>query len=686
MDGKSQERVTSLRAQLDEHNHRYYILDQPLISDGEYDALMGELEALEQAHPAWITPDSPTQRVGAKLETDLPKVAHTIPMLSLANAMTADELRTFDERVRKDLGDQTRINYICEPKLDGLAVELVYKDGLFVQGSTRGDGSIGEDITPNLKTIRSIPLRLRTPNPPALMEVRGEVFMMHTDFGALNRSRADEGKDLFANPRNAAAGSLRQKDSRITASRKLSIFCYGMGAIEGITFTAQSDFLEQIHQWGLPVNHTAYRPAHTADELVQWFNEYAVIRDSLPYDIDGMVVKVNAIAQQQQLGQRSRSPRWAIAGKFKAQQATTVINTIEIQVGRTGAITPVAKLEPVNVGGVNVSSATLHNQDEINRKDIRIGDTVLVQRAGDVIPEVVKVIAENRPVNAKPYIIPTQCPACGHPLYRSEDEAKSRCINATCPAQVQGRFEHYVSKGAMNIDGLGEKIVERLIDTGLIKTVADLYRLSHDQLSTLEAERAVRTKEGTKEKMVALGNKTAAKLIAAVENSRQTTFARLIFGLGIRNVGEHLARTLERHYLANMDDFLNATEEELVDIEDVGPIVAADIVRFTSDSDNRALIADLIGLGISFAAVVGPAIDSPFTGKTIVFTGSLDQMTRAEAKELAEKLGAKAAGSVSAKTDYVVAGADAGSKLARAEKLGVTVLSEAEFLEMAGGR
>ncbi|UCH10869.1 MAG: NAD-dependent DNA ligase LigA, partial [Fidelibacterota bacterium] len=542
-------RIEQLRREIDEQNVRYYVYDSPTISDAEYDALMRELEDLEQEHPELITPESPTQRVGAKPQSELSTVSRRTPMLSLANAMDEAELRAFDERLHRDLELQEPIEYICEPKLDGLAVELVYEDGRFVLGSTRGDGVTGEDITANLRTIRAIPLRLHAgENVPRRLEIRGEVFMNRDGFEALNRQRAESGESLFANPRNSAAGSLRQLDSRITASRPLRIYCYGPGAVEGISFASQLQFLETLPNWGIPVN-PEYRLCRGMEAVLELFSDLEARRESLPYDIDGLVVKLNDFSLQAALGERSRSPRWAIAGKFKAQQATTVIEGIEASVGRTGAITPVAHLRPVNVGGVTVSRATLHNQDEIDRKDVRIGDTVLVQRAGDVIPEVVQVIAEKRPRGTQRYQLPASCPVCGHAVYRPADEAVARCVNLDCPAQVQGRFQHFISKGAMDIDGLGYRIVEELIRAGKVKSVVDIYRLSHDDLAALEIERTVHLKdEGPTQKMVALGDKVAAKLMGAIEASKETTFARLVYALGIRNVGEHLARVLERAF------------------------------------------------------------------------------------------------------------------------------------------
>ena len=677
-------RAAQLRAQIDQANIRYYVHDDPTISDAQYDQLLRELEALEQQHPRLVTPDSPTQRVGAEPQSELATVAHRAPMLSLANAMDDGELRAFDGRVKKELGIEGPVDYLCEPKLDGLAVELIYEQGRFVQGSTRGDGTTGEEITANLRTIRAIPLTLTGDMaPPALLELRGEVFITRDGFAQLNRQRAEDGQPLFANPRNSAAGSVRQLDPKVTAGRPLRIYCYGYGLVDGHAFSTQEQFLKTLPQWGLPVN-PEYRLCSGIDEVVEFYQELETRRDRLPYDIDGLVVKVNDLGQQTRLGQRSRSPRWAIAGKFQAQQATTVVEDIQASVGRTGALTPVAHLRPVNVGGVTVSRATLHNQDEIDRKDVRVGDTVLVQRAGEVIPEVVQVITEKRPPHAKPYHLPDTCPACGHEVYRPPDEVVARCLNLACPAQVRGRFEHFISKGAMNIDGLGEKIVERLIASGKIKTVADLYRLTFDDLATLEIERTVgriETEAGQSKKMVALGDKVASKLLAAIDASRQTTFARFIYALGIRNVGEHLSRVLERACQGDLERLLAADAEELEAIHEVGAIVAEGLVRFTGNQSNRAVIRDLLALGVQLEAVEA-AVGADLAGKTFVFTGNLEQMTRREARELVEARGGRAATSISSRTDYVVAGPGAGSKLAKAEELGVAVLSEGEFLEL----
>lgn len=663
------QRIRTLRKEINEHNYRYYVLNDPLISDGEYDLLLRELEALEAQHPELVTPDSPTQRVGAQPAEEFPTLRHRIPMLSLENAMDEEELRAFDERVHRWLNVSGDIDYVAEPKLDGLAVELIYENGVLASGSTRGDGVTGEEITSNLRTIRCLPLRLRSVERPvpALLEVRGEVFMTKAGFAELNQQRAAAGESLFANPRNAAAGSLRQLDPRITASRPLSAYCYQAGTIEGETFATHWDFLQALRQWGLPVN-PEIRRVRGIESAQEYYRELAEKRHDLPYEIDGMVLKLNAFALRQQVGIRSRSPRWAIAGKFPAQQATTIVEAIVPSVGRTGAITPVAKLKPVQVGGVTVTNATLHNQDEIDRKDVRIGDTVLVQRAGDVIPEVVKVIKEKRPSGAKPYRLPEECPVCGHRVSRPEGEVVARCPNLACPAQVKRRIEHFVSKNALDIDGLGTKLVNQLVETGKVRSVDDIYRLTYEELMSLER----------------MADKSVRNLLAAIESSKHNTFARFVYALGIRNVGEHLSRVLEAHFQGNLKRFMNTTRGELEAIPEIGPIVAEEIVNFWSDSVNRDVVRNCLELGITLEPVAPRAETQSLKGKTFVFTGTLERFTRAEARALVEELGGRASGSVSRKTDYVVAGAQAGSKRAKAEALGVPILTEKEFLKLIG--
>ena len=661
-----QKQINDLRMQLNDHNYRYYVLDDPLISDSEYDQLFRELQKFEIDNPNLITEDSPTHRVGAEPLSSFGSWTHRMPMLSLANAMNEDELAAFDTRVKKGLDTEKDLEYMAEPKLDGLAVELVYENGFFVNGSTRGDGITGEDITQNLKTIMAIPLSLRKngqKNPP-LLEVRGEVFITKDGFKKLNRNQEKEELSPFANPRNAAAGSLRQLDSKITATRPLSIYCYEAGRIDGISFDTHEDFLSTLKEWGFPVNPEIQK-VNNAETMVAFHRNLEAKRDSLPYEIDGTVFKVNAINQRNALGIRSRSPRWAIAGKFKAQQATTLVQNIIPSVGRTGAVTPVARLEPVNVGGVVVTNATLHNQDEINRKDVRVGDTVLIQRAGDVIPEVVKVIPAKRPPETKAYQLPTACPSCGQEVFRPEGEVVARCQNLSCPAQVKGRIEHFVSKGALDIDGFGEKLVDQLVDKKLILTVDDIFKLNFDDLVNLER----------------MAEKSALNILTAIQDSKQTTFARFVYALGIRNVGAHLSKVLEKAFVGDIEKFMNAEEEELEAIDEVGPIVAETITKFLSNCTNTNVIESCLSLGIRLKKVEEPK-SLLLQGKTFVFTGALTQFSRNEAKEMTEAHGGKVSGSVSKNTDFVVAGPGAGSKLKKATEVDISVLSEAEFLDM----
>ena len=659
-----EKRIDELRGIIQDHNYRYYILDDPTISDGEYDILLCELENLEKENPELITPDSPTQRVGLTPVTEFGTIEHRIPMLSLANAMNEEEFVAFDKRMQKGL-DTDSVTYMAEPKLDGLGVELVYENGLLVYGSTRGDGYTGEDITHNLKTIRGIPLSLRIVDitVPALLEVRGEVFIRKDDFIALNKKQELDEKPPFANPRNAAAGSLRQLDPKITVDRPLSIYCYQGGMINGQTFPDHASFLDALKKWGLPVNPFV-QVVTGSDGIISYHRELEEKRNDLPYEIDGTVFKINNYNERENLGSRSRSPRWAIAGKFKAQQATTVINDIDVQVGRTGALTPVAKLNPVYVAGVTVTKATLHNQDEIDRKDIRIGDTVLIERAGDVIPKVVKVITEKRPNGTKPFQIPAECPACGHGAHRPEGEVILRCGNISCPRQIKGRIQHFASKLALDIDGLGEKIVDQLVNEDLIQSIDDLFVLKQDTL----------------EKLDRLGEKSAENLVEAISNSKDTTFARFIYALGIRNVGEHIAKVLEKQHSGNLTEFQNTTIEELEAIDEIGPIVAETVIQFWSDDSNKKMVQNCLDYGVRFADVE-VNLHQPFAGQTFVFTGSLQQLTRKEAKDILENLGGKASGSVSEKTDFVIAGSGAGSKLKKAGDFGISILTEEEFFD-----
>ena len=659
--------IQLLRSEINQHNIHYYVQDNPVVSDSEYDELMRKLEKLENENPTLIAPDSPTQRIGASPLSEFQSLDHRLPMLSLANAMNKDELKEFDAQVKKGLGLEADIEYAAEPKLDGLAVELVYENGMFTHGSTRGDGTTGENITQNLKTIRAIPLSLIENVPvPRILEVRGEVFITHTDFKKMNDKRLEEGEQAFANPRNCAAGSLRQLDSSITANRPLRIYCYAPGIIEGVTFQSQKELLEMLPKWGLPVN-PKIEFGKGVDFLMGYYEKAEKFRNELEYDIDGVVFKVNSFSHQDELGVRSRSPRWAIAGKLKSQQVTTTILSIEASLGRTGAVTPVAKLEPVSVGGVVVSNATLHNQDEIDRKDVRIGDIVLIQRAGDVIPEVVKVILEKRPENTTPYVIPASCPVCSHEVFRPEGESVARCQNMECPAQVKGRIDHFVSKGCMDIDGFGTKLVDQLVDKNLVKNVADIYSLNLDQLSELER----------------MAEKSAQNIMDAITASKKSSMARFIHALGIRNAGVHAAKVLEKSFGGNLENLMNADIEALTAIHEIGGIMAESIINFFQDDTNQKVITACLQAGIQFDEVE-PILESVFTGKTFVFTGSLEKFSRKDAQSMVEKLGARASGSVSSKTDYLVAGPGAGSKLKKAEELNISIYSEDEFLELIG--
>ncbi len=659
------QKIEELRQQINQANYNYYVLDNPTISDAEYDRLLRELQRLEETYPDLKSSDSPTQRVGATPLSEFRTTTHRVPLLSLDNAMNAVELLDFINRVQKALPGETT-EFVAEPKIDGLAVELVYENGVFVNGSTRGDGVTGEDITQNLRTIRSIPLKLQDDQIPipSLLEVRGEVYMDRRDFEKLNEKQLADGNQPFANPRNSAAGSLRQLDSRITAARPLSIYCYSLGSIEGKTFKSHHEFIQTLPMWGFRVN-PLISLCRTADELIEYYHSIESKRDSISYDIDGVVFKVNSIAQQQKLGIKSRSPRWAIAGKFKARQEITQILDIEASVGRTGSITPVANLTPVEVGGVIVSNATLHNQDEIDRKDIRVGDWVVIQRAGDVIPQVVKVITERRTGSEIPYQIPAECPVCGGHVIRPAGEAKHRCQNISCPARIIRSIQHFVSKRALDIDGLGDKLIEQMVASGLIKNVADIYFLEKGQIAALER----------------MAEKSAQNTIDAIDASRKTTLARFIHALGIPNVGEHMGKVLQKA-LRTLDKVIDASFETLESIDGVGPIVAKSIRDFFDEQRNIQTIERLLDGGIQFEESETTQETLKFTGKTFVFTGALTHFSRDEAKAMVEKLGGKASSSVSQKTDYVVIGENAGSKAAKARELGVTILSESEFLDL----
>jgi len=659
-------KIKDLRDQIDNHNYRYYVMDNPIISDSEYDQIMRELEALEKNNENLITPDSPTQRVGASPLKEFGTITHREPMLSLANAMSEEEIIAFYIRLEKVLKTQKDIELIGEPKLDGLGVELVYEDNMFVSGSTRGDGIVGENITQNLKTIKAIPLKLRTDlrETPSLLEVRGEVFISTSDFKKLNDTRIKNDLPEFANPRNAAAGSLRQLDSKITAERPLSIYCYEAGEVLGASFNTHLDFLSALKDWGFPVN-PEIKLVKTPKKMVEYHKNLELIRNKLSYDIDGTVFKINKIQQRKTLGIRSRSPRWAIAGKFKAQQVTTRVLNIVASVGRTGAVTPVAQLEPVNVGGVNVTNATLHNQDEVDRKDVRIGDKIILQRAGDVIPEVVKVIIEKRPKKTVPYLLPVECPSCNHLLVRLKDEVVTRCKNRSCPAQIKGRIIHFISKSALDIDGFGEKLVGQLVDKKIIETIDDVFKLTFKKLESLDR----------------MAEKSANNILNAIHDAKKTSFARFIYALGIRNVGYHLSKVLEKEFKGNIESFRKSSIENLESIDEVGPIVAKTIIKFWNKSSNIQIVESCLSLGVELAPVSTP-ISEKLKDKVFVFTGTLTKFNRNEAKDLVASNGGKTSNSISKKIDFLVAGPGAGSKLKKSKDLAITILTEQEFLDI----
>lgn len=659
-------KIKKLRDQLNDHNYRYYVMNQPIISDSEYDIIMRELERLENKNKNLITPDSPTQRVGAPPLKEFGTITHHEPMLSLANAMNKEELKAFYNRLKKSLETQTDLELIGEPKLDGLGVELVYENSFFVYGSTRGDGITGENITQNLKTIKSIPLRLRSNIKPApsLLEVRGEVFINKDGFKKLNALREKENLPAFANPRNAAAGSLRQLDSKITADRPLSIYCYEVSRVLGASFNTHLEFLSALKDWGFPVN-PEIKLIKKSKNMVRYHENLESIRNNLAYDIDGSVFKINQIKERNTLGIRSRSPRWAIAGKFKAQQVTTRVLGIIASIGRTGAITPVAQLEPVNVGGVNVTNATLHNQDEVDRKDVRIGDTVILQRAGDVIPEVVKVILEKREKQSARYLLPEECPSCNQNIYRPKGEVVARCKNLSCPAQIKGRIIHFISKAALNIDGFGEKLVGQLVEENIIQTVDDIFKLTFKKLEDLDR----------------MAEKSANNILIAIDNAKKTTFARFIYALGIRNVGYHLSKVLENAFKGNIDNFRKSSVEKLESIDEVGPIVAQTIIKFWEESSNVQMVESCLSLGVELSPISSLIADK-LRGKVFIFTGTLTQLNRNQAKELVEVNGGSTSNSMSKKIDFLVAGPGAGSKLKKAKDLTIAILTEQQFLDM----
>ncbi len=664
-----QAKAERLRREIERHNRLYYVEDAPAVSDAEFDRLFGQLVDLEAQYPTLRTPDSPTQRVGAEPSAEFAEVAHRLPMLSINNAFSGEDVEAFDRRCREALGVE-KVEYSCELKFDGLAVNLAYEDGVFVQGATRGDGMKGEDVTPNLRTVRSIPLRLEPKHPPKLLEVRGEVIMLRRDFEEVNRRAVERGERTFVNPRNAAAGGLRQLDPKLTAKRKLSFFAYGIGAADGFEVPpTHSKLLERLGELGFPVARDR-RVAHGAGELLEFFREVGARRPKLAYDIDGVVYKVNRFSEQEQLGFVSRAPRWALAHKFPAEEQATELLDIDVQVGRTGALTPVARLKPVFVGGTTVENATLHNEGEIRRKDVWRRDTVIVRRAGDVIPEVAGVARKGPREKRDWFEMPAKCPECGSAVVRLDGEAVARCTGGlVCPAQRKQSLLHFAQRRAMDIEGLGDKLVDQLVDEGIVRTPADLYRLGVARLAALDR----------------MGEKSAANLVAAIGKSRQTTLARFVYALGIRNVGEVTARDLARHF-GTLDAIIDASVEELQEAPDIGPVVAESIATFMNERHNREGIGELRAVGVRWAEGEPQRATrrGPFAGKIVVLTGTLTAMTRDEAKERIEAAGARVTGSVSKKTDYVVAGTEAGSKLDRAQELGVRVLDEEEFLKLLG--
>ncbi len=660
------EKVIKLRAEINEHNYRYYILDDPTISDAEYDRLLRQLQAIEAQYPELITADSPTQRVGNLPSKAFKEVKHDVPMLSLDNAFSEAEVVAFEQRIKDRLHTEAAIEFACEPKMDGVAISLLYENGFLIRGATRGDGYTGEDITSNVRTIRTVPLQLRGKDIPKRLEVRGEIYMPKAKFNQLNEQLKERNEKVFVNPRNAAAGSLRQLDPRITAKRPLEIVCYGVGSRENLThIKTHSGIVQQLKQWGLRISMEV-QVVPSVVECLQYYYSMMNKRPHLPYEIDGIVYKVNNIELQERLGFVARAPRWAIAHKFPAQEEMTIVEAIEFQVGRTGILTPVARLKPVFVGGVTVSNATLHNMDEVQRKDVHVGDTVVIRRAGDVIPEIVAVVLTKRPPHTKIIELPKHCPVCGSEVLKPEGEAAARCEGGlVCAAQRKEAIKHFASRKAMDINGLGDKLVEQLVEVGLVHDVADLYRLTQAQLANLDR----------------MAEKSASNLIAAIGQSKTTTLARFIYSLGIREVGEATALNLAQHF-RDLRLLMQENAENLQKVQDVGPIVAAHVAAFFRQQHNSDIINKLIHFGVHWPAVKINQAKQVFAGKTFVLTGSLTTMTRDEATAALQKVGAKVSGSVSKKTAYVVAGVEPGSKLTQAEKLGVTILDEKQFLKL----
>ncbi|EOW6744480.1 NAD-dependent DNA ligase LigA [Cronobacter dublinensis] len=667
-----EEKLTQLRTTLRHHEFLYHVMDAPEVPDAEYDRLMRELRALEEAHPELVTPDSPTQRVGAAPLTEFSQVRHEVPMLSLDNVFDEASFLAFNKRVKDRLKSTDALVYCCELKLDGLAVSLLYENGLLVRAATRGDGTTGEDITLNVRTIRAIPLKLRGDNIPARLEVRGEVFLPQAGFEKINEEARRTGGKVFANPRNAAAGSLRQLDPRVTAKRPLTFFCYGVGLLEGGELPrSHMGRLQQFKDWGLPVSDRI-RLVETPEDVLAFYHQVEADRPTLGFDIDGVVIKVDSLELQEQLGFVARAPRWAVAFKFPAQEQMTTVRDVEFQVGRTGAITPVARLEPVQVAGVLVSNATLHNADEIARLGLRIGDKVVIRRAGDVIPQVVNVVLSERPEETRPVVFPAQCPVCGSDVERVEGEAVTRCTGGLiCGAQRKEALKHFVSRRAMDVDGMGDKIIDQLVEKEYVHTPADLFRLTAGKLTGLDR----------------MGPKSAQNVVNALEKAKETTFARFLYALGIREVGEATAAGLAAHF-GTLEALINASIDDLQNVPDVGIVVATHVFNFFEEESNRAVIRDLTeNVGIHWPVpqvVKAEEIDSPFAGKTVVLTGTLNQMSRDDAKARLAALGAKVSGSVSKKTDLLIAGEAAGSKLAKAQELGIEVIDEAEMLRLLG--